>query len=134
MHADDIQARIEAAPALKRLQEKLRDALQFHADGSAQLDPILLMMIISTIVQIVIYCRQRNNDTAIIKTIQELRSVPPRKLIRLRRQLRNTWHDYCQQRGLNPAQKNPILPAIYELSESLDSDEIREFLQVATTE
>lgn len=134
MPADDIQSRINAAPALRRLQEKLQDSLQFHADGSAQLDPILVMMIISTLVQIVIYCRQRRSDDDITKTIQELRSVPPRKLIRVRRQLRQTWQEYCQQRELDAAQKNPILPAIYELSEDLDADEIREFLQVATTE
>lgn len=134
MDADRLQARIEAAPALQRLHGKLQDALQFHAEGAAQLDPILIMMIISTLVQIIIYCRQTRNDADIAATIRELRTVPPRKLLRLRRQLRQTWHEYCQQRDMPAAPRNPILPAIYELSEDLDEADIVEFLQLAATE
>lgn len=133
MDADRLQAQIEAAPALQRLHGKLQDALQFHAEGAAQLDPILIMMIISTLVQIVIYCRQTRNDADITDTIRELRTVPARKLVRVRRQLRQTWHEYCQQRDL-PIARNPILPAIYELSEELDDGDIAEFLKLAATE
>lgn len=134
MDTNHIQDRINAVPALRRLQAKLQDTLQFHADGGAQFDPILIMMIISTLVQIIIHCRKRRNDESIAATIRELRTVPPRKLIRVRRQLKKTWDEYCAQQNVNSAQKNPILPAIYELSESLDGNDIREFLALAPAE
>lgn len=134
MDAKNIQDRINAAPALQRLQAKLQDTLQFHADGTAQLDPILIMMIISALIQIIIHCRQKQTEERIAATIRELRSVPPRKLMRVRRQLKKTWEEYCAQQNIDTAQKNPILPAIYELSETLDDHDIREFLALAPAE
>lgn len=134
MDVKHIQDRINAAPALQRLQTKLQDSLQFHADGPAQLDPILIMMIISALIQLIIHCRQKNSEDAIAATIRDLRIVPPRKLIRVRRQLKKTWDEYCAQHEINPAAKNPILPAIYELSETLDDTDIREFLALAPAE
>lgn len=134
MDADYLQDRINAAPALRRLQAKLQDTLQFHADGTAQLDPILIMMIISTLIQVITYCRKKQDDAAISATIRDLRSVAPRKLIRVRRQLKKTWDEYCATQQINPQQKNPILPAIYELSETLDDGDIREFLALAPAE
>lgn len=134
MDAEAFQDRINAVPALQRLQARLQDTLQFHADGPAQLDPILVMMIISTLVQLIIYCRKKQSDDDIIATVRDLRSVPPRKLIRVRRQLKKTWDEYCGQRPETAAQKNPILPAIYELSEELDDSDIREFLTLAPAE
>ena len=134
MDAEAFQARINAAPALRRLQAKLQNTLQFHADGPAQLDPILVMMIISTLVQIIIYCSKKQSDADIIATVRDLRTVPPRKLIRVRRQLKKTWGEYRAQRPQSAAQKNPILPAIYELSEELDDSDIREFLALVPAE
>lgn len=134
MDADNIQDRINAAPALRRLQAKLQDTLQFHADGPAQLDPVLVLTIISTLIQIIVYCRKKNSDEQIAATIRDLRSVPPRKLIRVRRQLKKAWDEYCAERQLAAAQKNPILPAIYELSEALDDGDVREFLALAPAE
>lgn len=132
MDAEHLQDRINAAPTLRRLQAKLQDTLQFHADGTAQLDPILVLTLISTLVQIIIYCRQQHSDDEITATIRDLRSVAPRKLIRVRRQLKKTWVEYCAQQHLDAQLKNPILPAIYELSEALDDSDIRDFLALAS--
>jgi hypothetical protein len=134
MDAEHLQDRINAAPALRRLQAKLQDTLQFHAVGAAQLDPILVLTIISTLIQVIIYCRKKQTEDDIAATIRDLRTVPPRKLIRVRRQLKKAWDGYCAERQIDAEQKNPILPALYEISETLGDDDIRELLALAPTE
>ena len=130
-----IQDRIKAVPELQQLQSKLRDTLRFHADSSVQFDPILIITIISAIIQIIIACRkEKKPDADIVSVMKDLRSVPPRKLIRLRRQMRALWQEHCDKAQIAVGVRNPILEALYEISDTVTDADINTLLAAATDE
>lgn len=123
--------KIAASDRLSDLRDKLAGEIKFRADDAIALDPITIIMIISIIVQVVIHCREKRNDDAIIRDIQDLRSIPPRRLIRLRRRLNALWRECCADRQSRVGDKNPFLTAVYELAESADPAALQELLDLA---
>jgi hypothetical protein len=133
MDDNTIQDRIKSAPELQQLQSKLRDTLRFHADSSAQFAPILIVTIISAVIQIIIACRkEKKSDTDIAAVMKDLRAVPPRKLIRLRRQMRMIWQEHCAATGQAVGIRNPILEALYEISDTVTDADINGLFAAAS--
>jgi hypothetical protein len=130
MDAHDIQKRVEASPALRNLKDKLSEELSFRSDTSVQFDPFLIITIISICVQLFIYCKNRK-DEDIKQDIRDIRSLPPRRLIRLRRRANALWRDCCQDQQYDPKQPNPILTALYEISETADDAALDELIGMA---
>jgi hypothetical protein len=52
--------------------------------------------------------------------MRELRTLPPRKLMRLRRRLNNLWREHCAKTGTEYTPDNPIVGAVYRLSDTID--------------
>jgi hypothetical protein len=130
MDTHDIQARIEASPALRSLRDKLSEEVSFRADASVQFDPFLIISIISICVQLFIYCKNRK-DEDIKQDVRDIRSIPPRRLIRLRRRANALWRDCCADQQYDPNQPNPILTALYEISETADDAALDELIAMA---
>ena len=130
MDAHDIQKRVEASPALRNLKDKLSEELSFRSDASAQFDPFTIIMIISICVQLFIYCKNRR-DEEIKQDVRDIRSLPPRRLIRLRRRANALWRNCCADQQYDPKQPNPILTALYEISETADDAALTELIAMA---
>lgn len=130
MDVHDIQKRVEASPALRSLRDKLSDELSFRADASVQFDPFLIISVLSLCVQLFIYCKNRK-DADIKQDIRDLRSIPPHRLIRLRRRANALWRDCCADQQYDSNQPNPILAALYEISETADDDAIDELIALS---
>lgn len=124
MTTETLQQRIAASPALADLQRKLTDELVLQADNeNCQFDPILVVMIISVLVQVIIHCREQKEAAAeevLVQQMRELRTLPPRKLMRLRRRLNNLWRDHCAKTGTTYTRDNPVVGAVYNLSDTID--------------
>lgn len=128
----DLQKRVEASPELRKLCAGLSDAVQFHADNSVQFDPFLVVAIIGIIVNIIIHCREKNAED--IKTdIRNIRTIPPRKLLRLRRRINTLWRKQCGDSTVAAAQ-NPVLAALYEISELATDEQLDALLALAKEE
>jgi hypothetical protein len=130
MDAHDIQKRVDASPALRNLKDKLSEELSFRSDASVQFDPFLIITIISLCVQLFIYCKNRK-DEDIKQDVRDIRSLPPRRLIRLRRRANAMWRDCCADQQYDSNQPNPILTALYEISETADDAAIDELIAMA---
>lgn len=129
MTNDDLQRRIESSPELQKLCARLTDAVHFHADASVQFDPLLVVSIISVIVNVLIACRDKS--TAELKEdIRNIRTIPLRKLIRLRRQLNTLWQKQGISAGTANAPTNPILTALYEFGELADDEQLDALLSL----
>ena len=131
MTPKELEDRLNASEGLRGLKEQLESEIQFRSDDPAAFDPITIIMIVSIIVQVIIHCRQRRSDDDIISDIRDLRSIPPRRLIRLRRRLNRLWQDSCTQRPSFVGDQNPFLTAVYELAEKADPATLQELLALA---
>lgn len=129
MSDHDLQNQIEASPALKSAANQLREEVTFRADKSVQFDPILIVMIISIIVQIVIHCRKNRHDDDLRNDIRDIRTLPHRKLLRLKRRLNVLWRKHGADRSATPG--NPLLDAVYEMADKADDDALDEIFRLA---
>lgn len=127
MATDDLQERIESLPALKAAAGQLRDEIGFRADGSVQFDPFLIVMIISIIVQVVIHCRENRDPEQIRADIRDIRTLPPRRLVRLKRRLNALW----REKGSRIESTNVFMDAVLDLAERADDAAIDELLRLA---
>ena len=129
MTNEDLQERIENSPALRKLKDQLQAEIGFRADKAIEFSPLLVISIISIIVQIVIHCRENKSAADLRNEMRELRSLPPMQAFRLRRKLNALWRDACGGKTLQS--ENPLLEAVYELSDSADDDALDELLWLA---
>lgn len=129
MSDHDLQERIEASSALKGAAGQLRDEIGFRADKSVQFDPFLVVMIISIIVQVVIHCRESRTDDELRNDIRDIRTLPARRLLRLKRRLNFLWRKHAADRSGEPG--NPLLDAVYEMADKADDDALNEIFRLA---
>lgn len=134
MTTEELQRHVNASPALSALRDQLSDELGAQADNSFQFDPILIITIISIIVQVIIYCREKNDVESIQQSMRELRTLPPRKLMRLRRRLNNLWREHCAATGAEYTKTNPIVGAVYHLSDTIEDSAAAGLLELAAAQ
>lgn len=131
MSDNDLKERIESLPALKSAADQLGAEIAFRADSGVQFDPFLIIAVISIIVQVIIHCREKKTDEELRADIRDIRTLPPRKLMRLKRRMNAL---YKKQSGVEAtALKNPVLDAVYDMAEKLDDTAIDELLSLATS-
>lgn len=131
MTHEELADKISKSPRLQKLQAALLDEVQFRVDNSVQLDPVTIVMIISIIVQIVIHCREKRSTDELVQDIRDIRTLPPRRLARLRRRLNTLWRNCCADYQTSAADVNPLLTAVYEIGENADDDTIKELIELA---
>jgi hypothetical protein len=129
MTPEDLQKRVEASPPLQKLCTSLSDAVQFHADESVMFDPLLVIAVIGIIVNVLLHCRERDPED-IKNDIRNIRTLPPRKLLRLRRRMNVLWRKHCGDMNVVAA-NNPTLAALYEISEMADDEQLDALLDLA---
>ena len=131
MRTEELQQRIDASPALSAMKRKLTDELVLQADNSFQFDPITIIMIISIIVQVIIHGKEKNSEDVIKQSMRELRTLPPRKLMRLRRRLNNLWREHCAKTGAEYNALNPVVNAVYQLSDTIEDSAAAGLMELA---
>ena len=131
MTQQELEARITASPKLRDLRDRLLGEVQFRADASVGLDPVSIVMIISIVVQVIIHCRENRNKEQLVQDIQDIRALPARRLIRLRRRLNTLWRNCCADGQTYTGDYNPMLTAVYEIGENSDIATIRELVDLA---
>lgn len=120
MTHEELQRRVNESPALSALRDRLTYELIKQDNNSYRFDPLIIIMIISIIVQVIIHCRENNSEETIQQNMRKLRTLPPRKLMRLRRRLNNVWRDHCAKTGVEYTADNPVVRAVYTLSDTID--------------
>lgn len=129
MTDEDLQDRIKNSPPLRALQNQLQSEIVFRAPKEATFDPILVVTIISIIVQVIIHCRKSQDEPAVRAAMRDFRALPFRQQFRLRRELRKLWRENCPAGG--DVDDNPLIEAVYQLSDSADDAAIDELLWLA---
>ena len=131
MDINQLSERIEQSARLRKLRAKLTDEIQFRVDTASQFDPMLVIMLISIIVQVVIHCREKRSTDDIIQDMRDIRALPPRRLMRLRRRLNALWHSNEERFQVSSGDVNPLLTAVYEIGETSDTETLKELIDLA---
>lgn len=126
MTPEDLQERIENSPALTRLRNRLQDEIAFRSPQGYAFSPLLVISVISIIVQIVIHCQEQRDTADIRMDMRDLRNLGPVATLRLRRKLNKLWRENCPVDLIQS--ENPLLEAVYDLSDSADDEELDELL------
>lgn len=126
MTPEDLQERIENSPALTRLRNRLQDEIAFRAPEGYGFSPLLVISVISIIVQIVIHCREQRQSSDIRLDMRDLRNLGPLQTVLLRRKLNKLWREHCPVDLVQS--ENPLLEAVYDLSDSADDESLDELL------
>lgn len=131
MTTEELQRRVNESPALSALRNRLTDELVSQGNNLYQFDPITVIMIISIIVQVIVHCKEKNSEDSIRQSMRELRTLSPRKLMRLRRRLNNVWRNYCASTGVEYSRNNPVVGAVYTLSDTIDDAAATDLMELA---
>lgn len=130
LELNELQKSINASPALLALRDKLEAEVVFRSDAGVQFDPFLILMLISVTIQVIRYCQERNASD-IKQDIRDLRSLPARRSVRLRRQVNALWHEQYPEQFRLLRSENPLLAALYEASETADDTTLDELIALA---
>lgn len=134
MTTEELQRRVNESPALSALSDRLTEELAAQSNNAYQFDPITIITIISIVIQVIIHCRENNSDESIQQSMRELRTLPPRKLMRLRRRLNNVWREHCAKTGVEYAADNPVVSAVYTLSATIDDAAATVLMELAAAQ
>ena len=128
-----VQECVDLSPILTKLKLKLQKELEFHSDGSCQIGVLIIIGIISLVIQIVVACRKEQATQAeLAGYLRDLRALPKRKTIRLRRKLLALWHENKSTiTSIDSSGENPLLLALYKVSDELDNEDADEIIRVA---
>jgi hypothetical protein len=85
-------------------------------------------------VQVIIHCRNSRDDDQIAQDIRDIRTLPPRQIIRLRRRLNRLWRDKCGGYSESSTAANPIITSLYEIGERADDDMLKALFKLADEE
>lgn len=129
MTEQELHTRIESSQALRRARETLLSEVSFRAGPSARFDPITIIMLISVIVQVLNYCRDRRTPEEIIADIRNARALPRLRTRRLRQRLNRLWDEHCA----NPEEcrDNAFLAAVLDMAETASDAELQELMTLA---
>jgi hypothetical protein len=132
MPEQELLKQIESSEALRQAREKLLSEVSFRAGPSARFDPITIIMLISVIVQVLKYCRERRKPADIIADIRNARTLPRLRTRRLRRNLAELSEKlFLQDSGTS---SNLFFDAAVDAAESASDEEIAEIMRLAAEE
>lgn len=130
MDRDELEARVNASPALRQLRDRGMAELTYRADNSAQFSIILILSLISLAIQVIEYCKNKNK-AELLRDIRDIRTLPPRRLLRLRRQANRLWREEFPDQPITVRRPNPLLETMYELGETAEDAALTELLALA---
>jgi hypothetical protein len=132
MPEQELLKQIESSEALRQAREKLLSEVSFRAGPSARFDPITIIMLISVIVQVLKYCRERRKPADIISDIRNARTLPRLRTRRLRRNLAELSEKLLLQDS--GTSSNLFFDAAVDAAESASDEEIAEIMRLAAAE
>lgn len=132
MDNNELVKAVEQSPALLDLKNRLEAELEKNIGDTFSFDPFLIIAIISLIIQVVIFCKNRKDDDneVLLNNMRRLNKLPPGKTLMLRRRLNKLWQEkYAGAR--RPGWKNPLVTAVYAVSADMSQDEANELFGLA---
>lgn len=97
-------------------------------------DPLLVIAIVGIIINVIIHCREERDDEEIYNSIKNIEQFPPRKLLRLRRQLNKLWREQHPAAPRLIRRENPYTLAVYQLARQLPKRTFKKLIAVAEQE
>jgi hypothetical protein len=130
MKLEELEAQVNASPALRSLRDRCMSEMSHRVDNSTQFGIILILSMISVAIQVATYCKNKNK-AELLQDMRDIRTLPPRKLLRLKRQVNKLWRDEYPDTPITVRHPNPMLEVMYELGEHAEDAALNELLTLA---
>jgi len=130
MKLEELEAQVNASPALRQLRDRCMSEMSHRVDNSTQFGIILILSMISVAIQIATYCKNKNK-AELLQDMRDIRTLPPRKLLRLKRQVNKLWREEYPDKPITLRNPNPMLEVMYELGENAEDEALNELLTLA---
>lgn len=130
MKLEELEAQVNASPALRHLRDRCMSEMSHRVDNSTQFGIILILSMISVAIQIATYCKNKNK-AELLQDMRDIRTLPPRKLLRLKRQVNKLWREEYPDKPITARNPNPMLEVMYELGEHAEAEALNELLTLA---
>ena len=133
---DKLEQAINSSPALSAVVNELEKSIADEmGENNIGIDPFLILMLISVIIQVARFCQERNKQTddVIVAALTGLDKLPLRRTIVLRRRVDKAWVEYCRNRNISATAPNPLLGALRTISNKMTAETAQEFVAVAKT-
>jgi hypothetical protein len=130
MKLEELEAQVNASPALRQLRDRCMSEMSHRVDNSTQFGIILILSMISVAIQIATYCKNKNK-AELLQDMRDIRTLPPRKLLRFKRQVNKLWREEYPDKPITARNPNPMLEVMYELGEHAEAEALNELLTLA---
>lgn len=130
MKLEELEAQVNASPALRALRDRCMSEMSHRVDNSTQFGIILILSMISVAIQVLAYCNSKDKAT-LAKDVRDIRTLPPRKLLRLKRQMNKLWREEFPDKPISVRNPNPMLEVMYDLGENAEDEALNELLTLA---
>lgn len=133
---DKLERVINSSDALSAVVNDIEGAINKElGDNNVGIDPFLILMLISVIIQVVKLCRERNKQTddSVIHALMSLNNLPLRRTIVLRRRINTLWVEHCRKHNISTTAPNPLLAALRGVSTKMPLDAAKEFVALSKT-
>lgn len=133
---DKLERTINSSDTLSAVVNDIESSINKElGENNIGIDPFLILMLISVIIQVVKLCRERNKQTddSVIHALMSLNELPLRRTIVLRRRVNELWVDYCRKHNISATAPNPLLAALDGVSAKMPLDAAKEFVALSKT-
>jgi hypothetical protein len=131
MTNNELQQKIESSANMTALRDRIGQELSNSVPNTVSFDPMLVIMLISVVVQVIQFCHQQRSAEDIKQDIKDIRTLPPRKLMRLKRRVNKLWQENGDSQFKNLTGPNPLLTALYAVSDVVDDTTLDELIALA---
>lgn len=130
MSNEELHKRVESSAALQRVREALLSEASFRVGASARFDPFTIIMIISVVVQVLAYCRDRRKPEELLADMRNAQALSRFRTRRLRKRLDAIWEECCDG-TYEDCRHNPLLPIVLDAAENASDAELQELITIA---
>lgn len=130
MNLEELEAQVNASPALRNLRDRCTSEMSQQMGGDAQISVILILSLISLAIQVIEYCRNKNKAD-LLQDMRDIRKLPHHRLLRLKRQANKLWRREFPDTPVGLKNPNPMLEVLYSLGENADEAALKELLTLA---
>lgn len=133
---DKLERTINSSDTLSAVVNDIESSINKElGDNNIGIDPFLILMLISVIIQVVKLCRERNKQTdeSVTQALLSLKNLPLRRTIVLRRRVNELWVDYCRKHGISAISPNPLLAGLNSVSTKMTLEAAKEFVALSKT-
>ena len=131
---DKVFMKVWETPQLADFANRMQTAVATRrGENQVGFDPFLIMMAISVLIQVIrLWLDRKKTKEDVAVAITQLKALPRRRTILLRRRLNQLWCEYCAANRISATAPNPLLDALFDVAAATSVEDAKSFVDVSS--